>query len=170
MFWNVYTDGSFGDDGATHGSVVFASPEGNECIHVWTENPTLVASRNIGGECIAAWSALYAIVTKIKEMNEKGIEQHTARFTYDYQGVGAWVTREWKNATKPTAVWYRQAMDKLLAEVPNLTVEWNWVKGHTGKCPGNTLADKVSAYNMSYCKFNHIPIVKMVDSVLGGGI
>lgn len=149
--FNVYTDGSFGDDGATHGGIVFVKSGNSEVssvVHVQTKIREFVAMRNVGGEILAAWSAIYAVANTIKNNNETvGLETYQLNLTYDYEGVGKWLTGQW-NCKKHATQWYRDSLKAILSTVPNLKLNLIWVRGHMGN-QFNEVADRVACYDKS---------------------
>lgn len=165
----VYTDGSYcRGSSTTHGGIVYV-PTSSEMqprrIHVFTSQRELVQSWNVGGECLAAWCALLSIVNEVKRLNNEGMDTYEADIVYDYEGVGSWPTLAWKKRKQPVAKWYYDAVIKLLREVPNLKVNWIWVKAHTGLDKWNSDADAVAFYDMQHCEINNIPICNM-DEIL----
>lgn len=157
MYFKCYTDGSFGDSGETHGGLVFYKDnEVSSSLHVFSRLPDMTSMRNVGGEIIAAWCAITSVVETVKRENEKGMEYHTLDLVYDYKGVGCWATGEWKTNKKATQ-WFVKSVREMLATVPNLKVNFIWVKGH-GANEGNNLADKIADYNMTYCKQKGIAV------------
>ena len=161
----IYTDGSFGDTGEVHGGVVFwaDNKEDIKCIHVCSTNEHFVSMRNIGGEVLAAYSAIMSIVQRIKKSNEDLLETYELDLVFDYKGIGQWATGGWKT-NKTATRWFAKNVNKLLKEVPNLKVNYIWVKGH-GMSEGNNLADRVSEYTMQYCRRNNIPICSLDEYI-----
>lgn len=166
MYFKCFTDGSFGNKGETHGGLVFYK-DGvpMSALHVYTMLPEFADMRNVGGEIIAAWSAINSVVQLLKSRNveECGLEAHILYLVYDYEGVGKWLTGQWKT-NKIATKWFVQNVKELLSSVPTLTVNYIWVKGHS-VTEGNNRADKVANYNMEYCKINDISCV-CVDSLI----
>lgn len=162
--YTVYTDGSFGDDNIAHGGVVYWD-NGNtdNCVHVTSKKPEFVSMRNVGGEILAAWSAIMSIANSIKNRNELEMETYELDLIYDYKGVGAWLTHEWK-ANKAATRWFVKSVEEILASVPNLKVNYIWVKGHSINT-GNNVADKVAAWNLSYCTAKNIPMCSLDDVI-----
>lgn len=165
----IYTDGSYCKGHKdTHGGIVYV-PVNDEMelkrIHVFTTQPELVRSWNVGGECLAAWCALLSVVSEVKRLNKECMDTYECDIVYDYEGVGGWPTLAWKRREKPVAQWYYGAVTNLLKQVPNLKVNWRWVKAHTGRDPWNAEADAVAAYNMEHCEINNIPICDMDETL-----
>lgn len=159
-----YTDGSFNNSNETHGGIVFWD-NGTYAsrIHVYSNQAVWYDMRNVGGELIAAYSAILSTVTKVKKLNEESMENYRLTLVYDYRGVGNWITGAWK-AKKPATIWYRDNVKKLLEEVPNLSLNLVWIKGH-GDCRGNNEADRVAEYTMGYALRNNIPICQ-IDEIM----
>lgn len=154
MDWYVYTDGSYGNDGKTHGGIVFADSYGKvlSTLHVVTSIRDFVKMNNIGGEILAAWSAIFSVATTVKQMNENvGIDSHRLQLVYDLQGVGMWL-QGWKTNERGTR-WYKETIKKMLSEVPNLTLELVWVKGHKDTRL-NVVADAVASYSTQGACYN----------------
>lgn len=153
MYFKCFTDGSFGNAGETHGGFVFYQGDKvASALHVYSKLPDMTSMRNVGGEIIAAWCAIKAVVSKVQTENEKesGLEYHTLDLVYDYKGVGCWATGEWKTNKKATQ-WFVRSIREMLSSTPNLKINYIWVKGHSST-DGNNMADKVADYNMTYCK------------------
>lgn len=161
-----YTDGSYGKNGETHGGIVYwgGSVEKSKCIHVYTTRPEFVGMNNVGGEILAAYSALLSFVAKARKLNEEvGLNMLELQIVYDYEGVGKWATGQWKT-NKLATKWYARKVRELLESAPNLKVTWIWTKGHQGNS-GNELADKVANYNMSYVNSHNIPVCNMTELI-----
>lgn len=142
--YKVYTDGSFWTDGLTHGGIIFAEPTGDNyisSIHVQTSVQDFVSMRNVGGEILAAWTAIWSVIESVKKQPE---EQFVMDLYFDYEGVGKWLTGEWK-AKKPATIWYRDSIAGMLSTVPNLKLNMHWVRGHAGNRL-NELADRAATY------------------------
>ncbi len=164
--WLIYTDGSFGgsaDLGKVHGSVVYWGDNGMEsAVHVYTTLPAFVSMNNVGGELIAAWSALMSVGHVVQENNKEFMESYEVNLVHDLQGVGMWATT-WKT-NKPGTAWYRVQIDNIRNQCPNLKINFIWNRGHSG-IPGNEMADKVAFYTMGYVKAHDIPVCNL-DSVI----
>lgn len=163
--YTVYTDGSFGDNGEVHGGIVYwkdGAPSSK--VHVHSKRPEFVSMRNVGGEVLAAWAAIMSVANAVKEENEStGLETYEMNLIYDYKGLGCWLTHEWKT-NKVATQWFVKSVERILSAVPNLKVNYIWVKGHADTS-GNNHADLVASYDMRYCKMENIPICDL-DSVI----
>lgn len=165
-YYEVYTDGSFlSGDNMVHGSVVFVNPDTKKpssLIHVQSTVPELVSMWSVGGELLAAWSAILAVVNSVKKFNEEsGLDTYKLTITHDNEGVAAWITRGWKTKKKGTR-WYKETIKEMLSSVPNLQLEFKWVPGHSGN-ELNELADRVASYdpanrhpNASVCDMDEV--------------
>lgn len=148
--FDVYTDGSYlRGDSLTHGGIVFVNTDTNtvsSTIHVQTSIPDFVSMWNIGGELLAAWSAIMAVTSSVKKSNDEvGLDTYKMYLTYDLEGVGKYITGAYKAKKKATR-WFHDSVHQLLQEVPNLELKLRWVKGHNGTT-FNEIADAVSSYN-----------------------
>lgn len=160
----VFTDGSFGDTGEVHGGIVYwGKDEPASNIHIRCSNPAFVSMRNVGGEVLAAWSAIMSVAANIKKLNEQEMETYQLELVYDYEGVGKWLTGAWKT-NKPATQWFVKSVKEILSQVPNLTIKYTWVRGHSDT-RGNQIADWVANYTMQYCNQNEIPICNL-DEVI----
>lgn len=158
--FEVYTDGSFGDNGEVHGGVVYKfNDEEYECFHVMSKKPEFVSMRNVGGEVLAAWAAITSVANAVKVKNNNQMDTYVLELVFDYKGIGEWLTGGWKTNKRATQ-WFVSSVREILSEVPNLSVKYIWVKGHSNT-KGNHIADAVAAYDMSYCKKNDITICDM---------
>lgn len=157
----IYTDGSFSsDDGLAHGGVVYSDYIGNvhNMIHVFSNHPDFCSMRNVGGEILAAWAAIYSITESVKA-NGWQDESINIKIVYDYEGVGKWLRGEWqckKNATR----WYKDAVWKCLKSLPTCTLTYQWVHGHDGE-ELNELADRVASYDTLWCERNGVEIIDL---------
>lgn len=159
--YKIYTDGSYNKiDGIAHGGVVFWDEATNKPLnrmHVLTTLNPLSSMWNVGGEILASWIAIKSVVAAILQNGINEEEIYEIELVYDYEGVGKWLTGSWK-AKKPATIWYVQSVKNMLRMIPNLTITYTWVKGHD--CTeGNNEADRVAAYDTSYCVRNNIPVV-----------
>lgn len=162
--YTVYTDGSFGDTNEVHGGIVYWGEEGPASfVHIKATMPEFVSMRNVGGEILAAWAAIMSIASKVKNANEIEMEYYELNLVYDYKGVGEWLTGGWKT-NKVATQWFVRSVKEILSAVPNLKVNYVWVKGHTST-EGNHYADLVANYNMEYSKRNNIPICNLDEVV-----
>lgn len=166
--YNVYTDGSFNDYSSTHGGIVFVDDNGKVCskIHVYTEVQDFCASRNVGGEIIAAWSAIMSIINSIKQDdNYDKTEPIEINLYYDYEGIGKWLNGSWKT-NKAITKWYKKSVLNLINQFDLCALNLHWVRGHNGHY-GNEVADAVASYDMIFCKQNNIDIVELNKEILG---
>lgn len=161
--WVVYTDGSFGNDSMCHGGVIFLNKNEYMGVHVTCTKREFVEMRNVGGEILAAWAAINSIANMVKKLNEDQMDTYELHLVYDYKGVGEWLTGGWKT-NKLATKWFAQSVNAILKEVPNLKVNYVWVKGHEDTY-GNILADKVAGYDMSYVTRNNITVYDL-DTVV----
>ena len=162
--WLIFTDGSFGDDSLCHGGIVYWTDNGNPIrIHVKCSNTNFTSMRNVGGEILAAWSAIMSVVSQVKKFNEETMDTYELNLVYDYKGVGEWLTGRWKT-NKPATRWFVNAINSILNEVPNLKVNYIWVKGHSDN-RGNAIADKTAAYDMAYVRQEGIKVCDL-DSLI----
>lgn len=163
----VYTDGSYlSGSGEVHGGIVFVPTEdGMEArrIHVLTRLSEFVSMNNVGGEVLAAWCAIYSVVNEVKKLNEQSMDTYELNLVYDYKGIGEWATRGWKR-NRPATIWFEKSVTEMLESVPNLKVNYIWVKGHADT-EWNEEADSVAYYTMAYAKGAGFPICDM-DEVL----
>lgn len=162
--YTVYTDGSFGDTNEVHGGIVYWGEDGPASfVHIKATKPEFVSMRNVGGEILAAWAAIMSIANKVKNANESEMEYYKLNLVYDYKGVGEWLTGGWKT-NKVATQWFVKSVKEILSAVPNLKVNYVWVKGHAST-EGNHYADLVANYNMEYSKRNNIPICNLDEVV-----
>lgn len=167
----VFTDGSFHIPGETHGGIVFWGPDNkpSNALHVYSNNFAFTEMRNVGGEVIAAWCAMLSVAETVKKLNEESMDSYTLNLIYDYEGIGKWATGRWK-ANKPATKAYVKFVRDLAIEVPNLKINYIWIRGHQSSDSdnfviGNNEADKVSAYDMKYAENHNIPICN-IDEVI----
>lgn len=163
----IYTDGSFGEGQETHGGIVYWDAETNQpqaSMHVYTTLPDFCSMRNVGGEVLAAYTAIFTAVQKIKSYNEESMETYKITLVYDYKGIGLWLMGKWQ-ARKKATKWFVDSIKQMMSEVPNTSLEFIWVPGHTDHIPGNDVADKVAEYTTRYASNNGIAICCMDDFI-----
>lgn len=155
----IYVDGSFGNDGCVHGGVVYYINGEKSMLHVISKNPNLVDMRNVGGEILAAYTAMLYIVSAVKDLNKPV----NIKLVYDYKGIGCWLKGEWR-AKKLATKWFVGIVRNFIKMVPLLTIKYEQVSGHSG-VEGNELADSIADYTMNFTRLNNIPIQDMDNLV-----
>lgn len=127
----AYVDGTFYNEMYGGGYVVF-SPKG-ELIYqdcgIGTNDPELLAMRNISGEMSAAMRAAHWIDTFVG----RGVIVH------DYIGLAHWVTGKWNTDKKFTKAYADYMRPFYTLEI----IRFEWIKGHTGNL-GNEIADRLA--------------------------
>ena len=132
----VYVDGTFLNGMYAGGYVVM---KGDKVLYqdcgIGTNDPELLAMRNISGEMIAAMRAT------------SWIDEHVGRGTivHDYIGLSKWVTGEWKANKKYTKMYADYMSPFYVLEIIN----FEWVKGHTNVL-GNEIADNLAEQAIVY--------------------
>lgn len=150
---DVFTDGSFHDrpelKDKTYGAIYLPSYEEKEW-QFFTDNKIYVASRNVGGEVLAAEFAI-SLITRMYDSELKLNPVHYDVYLYyDYEGVGKWLTGEWRAKKVLTHKYVSYIKNLLSTRDINLTLRW--VPGHTDVY-GNERADSLAneAYNSERC-------------------
>lgn len=127
----AYVDGTF-YNGMYGGGYAIFSPD-NKLIYqdcgIGTDDPELLAMRNISGEMTAAMRATSWIDYNVG----RGIIVH------DYTGLAKWVTGEWKTSRKYTEIYANFMRPFYTLDI----IKFEWVKGHTN-VTGNEIADKLA--------------------------
>lgn len=127
----VYTDGSY-NNGVYSFGVCVVYPDGKEEMFNGTgDNELLAKENNIAGECAGALFAM-------NYLKEKGIKN--AEIVYDYKGVGAYFTGEFKNCKSNCLNLYRHEGYSLIKD---LHIKWTWVQGHS-KTHYNDIVDALA--------------------------
>ena len=161
----AYTDGSYnGIDGIAHGGIVWWDEKENRGynrLHVFTTIPQFCSMRNVGGEIIAAWCAIKSVIAIAESKEEYKDEQFELELVYDYEGVGKWLTGVWR-AKKRETQWYVASIKAMLYNCPNLKLTLTWVRGHQA-VDGNEEADRVAAYDTTYCTRNNIQVMDITS-------
>ena len=89
---------------------------------------------------------LTAAIEALERMHPGARVRLTTDSAYVRKGITVWV-RTWKQnawrTSRGTAVKNRDLWQRLDAAASRCTVQWQWVKGHSGH-PGNTRADKLA--------------------------
>lgn len=149
--YDVYTDGSFhnldGYKDKVYGAIYVPLFDEKE----WqfsTDNKIYVESRNVGGEILAAEFAV-SLIAQIYD-NHRPHGYVDINLWYDYEGVGKWITGEWR-CKKLLTQRYKQFISEIVS-TRNLRVYPHWICGHRGN-PGNERADALAtnAYQSERC-------------------
>lgn len=127
----AYVDGSYNEETGEYscGVVFFFRGEELHFSHKGNDKE-MAAMRNVAGEIMGARMAM-------EEALRRGVEQ--LLIVYDYEGVAAWCTGEWKTNKEGTKA-YKSFFDSLQG---SLSVQFLKVKGHSGNVY-NDLADKLA--------------------------
>lgn len=149
----VFTDGSFHDaDGLrdkTYGAIYVPSFDEKEW-QFFTDNRIYVDSRNVGGEILAAEFAI-SLITRMYD-TDAGLNatHYDIDLYYDYEGVGKWLTGEWRTKKFLTQK-YKSYVSKLLAG-RDISLLLHHVRGHAGNA-GNERVDQLAceAYHSERC-------------------
>lgn len=117
----AYVDGSYNASKHTWGYGVVLFPEGQEgnAKEYFGEGTRYNTARNVAGE-------IYGAIKAAKTAADMGFSEILIH--YDYQGVAAWATGDWK-AKQELTKFYKQTMDELSKKI-NIT--FNKVAAHTG--------------------------------------
>ena len=148
---DVYTDGSFHDlEGfrdKTYGAIYVPSFNEKEWQFV-TDNKIYTDSRNVGGEIMAAEFAV-TLISKLYD-GEANSMHYDINLYFDYEGVGKWLSGEWR-AKKVLTQKYKSYISGLLAE-RDISLYPHWVRGHAGNI-GNERVDSLAseAYQSERC-------------------
>ncbi len=144
MKFDIYVDGSYSKDNnanVTFGGIVIVRDDSLvACQRCKTRKPEWVGMWNVGGELLAA---MYALVS-CRAISRKSTVDEQYEFTiyYDYNGIGKFVSGEWRTKTEPTKE-YKALYNKIAQECKNMSVDFVKVKAHSG-IVWNELADAVA--------------------------
>lgn len=143
---DVYTDGSFHDTAElrdkTYGAIYLPSFEdGEDKWQFYTDKPMYTQSRNVGGEVLAAEFAISLIARYYDKLSESGPVEFKVNLYYDYEGVGKWITGEWRWKKVLTQNYHRYVWEQLRDR--RIMLFPHHVKGHTG-CEGNEIVDRLA--------------------------
>lgn len=160
----IYTDGSYNkaDQGNTYGGIYMPMSTGSDMNQsVKTSIPEATSMWNVGGELLAAITAVKMVSFMAENLKDENL---VADIIYDYEGIGKWVTGEWK-AKKAMTIAYRDYVRKILNRHNNLKINFIWVKGHNGTS-GNEMADRI-AYEGMIGKRDVSNLDELINEVLG---
>ena len=116
----AYVDGSFNVKTGEYsfGAVIFSEEKTEEFSEKFSDSE-MAEMRNVAGEIKGAEFVMRYCI-------KKGIK--SVKIVYDYTGIKAWATGEWKANKKGTAL-YKTYYDSIKDK---LNVEFQKVKGHSG--------------------------------------
>ena len=149
----VFTDGQYHDaDGLrdkTYVAIYLPSFDEKEW-QFFTDHRTYVDSRNVGGEILAAEFAISLITRLYDQDAELNATHYEIHMYYDYEGVGKWISGEWR-AKKVLTQKYKVYVSGLLS-TRDISLNLHHVRGHAGN-NGNELVDKLAceAYHSERC-------------------
>jgi len=126
--YEVYVDGSFFNDSVSYAAVILKDGALLKTIKGVVKEEDFISSRQVGGELMAVMKAL-------EWCKENKITSIT--LYYDYIGIKAWVTGEWK-AKKPLTRFYADHVKK-----SGIKIYWKKVKSHSGNY-WNDYVDKLA--------------------------
>lgn len=126
--YEVYVDGSFFNDCVGYAAVILRNGALLKTISGTVKDEAFVNSRQVGGE-------LMAVIKAIEWCRENGIT--SISLYYDYTGIKAWATGEWK-AKKPLTRFYTDYIRK-----SGIKIFWKKVKSHSGNY-WNDYVDKLA--------------------------
>lgn len=145
----IYSDGSFmGCDerqGYVHGgAITYLDGEVIHKAHYMCYNTGYASSRNVGGELLAAYEEFKWVCKNYPDVDSIDI-------IYDYEGVGKWLTGEWKCKKTITQGYRRNMLQLAHSLTDNVELNLIWVKGHEGT-NGNEIADSLATLRCKeYC-------------------
>lgn len=140
--YNIYVDGSFmNGDIEAHGGIVMIHADNKTVtkLHVKCMDKNLTSMRNIGGEILAAYCAIYSVAA-----NLDGDEKCMINLAYDYTGIEMWLTHKWATKRQATEHYVRK-VSQLLREHKGLRINFKHIPGHTGEVY-NEMADEVAKF------------------------
>lgn len=125
---DVYVDGSYKNGKVGWGTVIVKSNEVYGVFNGVVDEKEVDGSRQVAGELKAVKEAVFWA----KQQNV-----HELNIYYDYKGIEAWVTGEWK-AKKPVSQNYKNYIMK-----SKIKLNWFKVKSHSGN-KFNDMADELA--------------------------
>lgn len=136
MKCTAYVDGSFMQDGSrsAYGSGIYLTAENLQVpveMSFGGDSELLLKHRNVAGE-IQAVVSLLELLKQLPEYDEVDL-------FYDYHGIEAWVTGEWR-AQKDVSIFYR---DTVREHLKRIKINFHHVIAHSGDY-GNTMADELA--------------------------
>ena len=145
MKYDIYVDGTYTDfnPDATYGGIVAVKHcnDGHSVDFIWrvyTKDKNFIKSRNVGGELLAAMSAVVRMAVYAK-MNPN--VEFDVTIYHDYIGIASFIDGDWK-AEKVVSQRYRDVVLHCINKHKNLKLRFHKVKAHSGVYY-NEIADKV---------------------------
>jgi ribonuclease HI len=126
-----FVDGSFNSATGVYGYGGFLVHNGEKYILSGSGSaPEMASMRNVAGEILGSMAA----VEKALELGIASLDIY-----YDYMGISAWATGEWKRNEKGTIAYY----DYIQSVKDKISLRFVKVKGHSG-VEGNEEADRLA--------------------------
>lgn len=127
---DLWVDGAYSNEDVRGAYVIIKNDKPLLGQKFLFKDPVYKKSRNVSGELMAAARGVLGVIAILRDAN-LAKEEVCLTINYDYEGIAKFLDGSWR-ATKKVPIRYVGVMRYIMDMYPNITLEYNKVKGHSG--------------------------------------